>query len=189
MLTGDGGAFIVGMLDMGESLLLDRLSGTTLALPGMCMGVKMKAMVYILKFSRRGFSRAARSWSGPRMASRGLWSTARSWGWPRTSILHLSSAHAVAQASPSIGWYLLSAGEQNLLATMTVCHPVLQHRGDGGPSHSQYFCVNQHHMASLLQSVAKAVGALSLKFLTPTAHCLAISSFDSSKATSSSADQ
>ena len=175
---------------MGESLLLDRLSGTTLALPGMCMGVKVKAMVFILKLSRRGFSRADRSWSGPRMARRGLWSTAsKSWGCPRTNILHLSSAQAVAQASPSMGWYLLSAGEQNLLATMTVCHPVLQQRGVGGPSHSQHFCVSQHPMASLLQSVARAVGAFSLKFLTPTAHCLAISALDSSNAVSNSADQ
>ena len=50
-----------------------------------------------------------------------LWSTARiNCGWPKTNILHFSKAQALGKASPSMGWYLLSAGEQKWLAIMTV---------------------------------------------------------------------
>jgi hypothetical protein len=51
------------------------------------------------------------------------------------------------------------------------------------------FCVSQKPMASLDQSVARAVGAVRLKERTPFIHCMMISSFDASKAFCSSSDQ
>ena len=126
------------------------------------------------------------------MAIRGLWSSVRMRLFkPSTKNLHLSRPWIAASASPSMGWYRDSAGEQNLLPQKTVCHPVGQQPGIGWESvlHLQCFCVNQNPRPSLAQSVARAVGRSGLKLRTPFSHCRMTSCLEASNAVSSSAVQ
>ena len=70
--------------------------------------------------------------SGPKIARRGLWSMVRiRLSKPNTKNLHFWSPYVAAKASPSIGWYRDSAGEQNLEPQYTVCHPDGQQPGVG----------------------------------------------------------
>ena len=93
-------------------------------------------------------------------------------------------------ASPSMGWYLDSAGEQNLLPQNTVCQPPKQQPGVGCGSalHLQCFWVSQNPSPSFAQSVARAVGKFGLKLLTPCSHCLRISCLEASNAVCNAGD-
>ena len=96
--------------------------------------------------------------------------------------LHFSKPMTDAKASPSIGWYLDSAGAQKRLPTYTVCQPSEQQPGSWSPGQEQCFCVSHHPIPSFAQSVARAVGNLGSKDLTPFSHWRIISSFEASKA-------
>ena len=95
---------------------LDRLSGMLLRMPGTWKHTKRYLVAFSAKFLRRGLSISARHFSSEYTPTSGLWSTPmRSFFAPIRKCFPLSKPQATARASPSIGEYLLSAGEQNLL--------------------------------------------------------------------------
>ena len=76
---------------MGESGLLEKVSGVTLSLPGTCLTLNLYIIDFNLKFIILGLGMSTRFCLLPNIANNGLWSTQRMrFLRPRTKNLHFS---------------------------------------------------------------------------------------------------
>ena len=124
-----------------------------------------------------------------RTLSNGLWSTAKiKFSQHRTKKRALSKASATANASPSMGTYLGSAGCVKRLPTSVIFQPVRQQKGLTGVQ-SQCFWNNEYPMPCFDQSVAKQVGLDLSNIRTPFSISWMMAVFDSSKSFSRSCVQ
>merc|ERR1712082_278520 len=158
----------------------DRASGAKFCAPAMWCIVKLHLPSLSARCSRRGLSMSPSS-SFVNSPSSGLWSTRiiRS-AHPRVHCLVFSSAHTTANNSPSIGWYLDSAGVQYLLPHRIIAHPEAQHVGCTFLQ-AQRFCHKTYPTPLRLQSIMRHVRAPNLKDLTPRRTSSTIPSLATSK--------
>ena len=159
---------------------LEFASGAFSFCPGIWIMEKQYGSVFSLSDSSLSFLISPRC-RFLRTPSSGLWSVATTkFSQPSTKWRADSNPKITANASPSRGTYLDSAGWVNLLPANTIFHPVEQ-QIEMMTSQVQYFCKSQKQMPFLEQYVARHLTLLGSNIRTPSVFLFSIAALDCSK--------